>query len=56
MGLGCMGMTPIYAMPDPDEAIATIRESNKSLRVERGIAPNEGSVGKRVIGALKQGR
>lgn len=25
MGLGCMGMTPIYAMPDPDEAIATIR-------------------------------
>ena len=25
MGLGCMGMTPIYATPDPDEAIATIR-------------------------------
>jgi aryl-alcohol dehydrogenase-like predicted oxidoreductase len=24
MGLGCMGMTPIYATPDPDEAIATI--------------------------------
>ena len=25
LGLGCMGMTPIYAPPDPDEAIATIR-------------------------------
>ena len=25
LGLGCMGMTPIYATPDPDEAIATIR-------------------------------
>ena len=24
LGLGCMGMTPIYATPDPDEAIATI--------------------------------
>jgi len=24
LGLGCMGMTPIYASPDPDEAIATI--------------------------------
>lgn len=24
MGLGCMGMTPIYAAPDPDEAIATV--------------------------------
>ena len=27
LGLGCMGMTPIYATPDPDEAIATIRAS-----------------------------
>jgi len=25
LGLGCMGMTPIYAKPDPDEAIATMR-------------------------------
>lgn len=25
IGLGCMGMTPIYATPDPDEAVATIR-------------------------------
>ena len=25
LGLGCMGMTPIYATPDPDVAIATIR-------------------------------
>jgi aryl-alcohol dehydrogenase-like predicted oxidoreductase len=25
LGLGCMGMTPIYATPDPDEAVATIR-------------------------------
>ena len=25
LGLGCMGMTPIYATPDPDEAIATVR-------------------------------
>ena len=25
LGLGCMGMTPIYASPDPDVAIATIR-------------------------------
>lgn len=25
LGLGCMGMTPIYATPDADEAIATIR-------------------------------
>jgi len=24
LGLGCMGMTPIYDPPDPDEAIATI--------------------------------
>jgi len=24
IGLGCMGMTPIYDTPDPDEAIATI--------------------------------
>ena len=24
LGLGCMGMTQIYATPDPDEAIATI--------------------------------
>ena len=24
LGLGCMGMTPIYETPDPDEAIATI--------------------------------
>ena len=24
LGLGCMGMTPIYATPDPGEAIATI--------------------------------
>ncbi len=24
LGLGCMGMTPIYATPDPDEAVATI--------------------------------
>lgn len=32
LGLGCMGMTPIYATPDPDEAIATIR-----LAVDSGI-------------------
>lgn len=25
LGLGCMGMTPIYGTPDPDEAAATIR-------------------------------
>lgn len=25
LGLGCMGMTPIYGTPDPDEAVATIR-------------------------------
>ncbi len=25
LGLGCMGMTPIYATPDPEEAIATVR-------------------------------
>lgn len=25
LGLGCMGMTPIYATPDPEDAIATIR-------------------------------
>ena len=25
LGLGCMGMTPIYATPDPDEAIETIK-------------------------------
>lgn len=24
LGLGCMGMTPIYATPDPDECIATV--------------------------------
>lgn len=27
LGLGCMGMTPIYARPDPVEALATIREA-----------------------------
>lgn len=27
MGLGCMSMTPIYGKPDPDEAIATIRQA-----------------------------
>lgn len=32
LGLGCMGMTPIYAKPDPDEAIATVHEA-----VECGI-------------------
>jgi aryl-alcohol dehydrogenase-like predicted oxidoreductase len=32
MGLGCMGMTPIYAKPVPDEAIATIREA-----VDQGV-------------------
>jgi aryl-alcohol dehydrogenase-like predicted oxidoreductase len=24
LGLGCMGMTPIYAVPDPDECMATV--------------------------------
>lgn len=32
LGLGCMGMTPIYAKPDPHEAVETIREA-----VDRGI-------------------
>lgn len=32
MGLGCMGMTPIYAKPNPEEAISTIHEA-----VERGV-------------------
>lgn len=32
LGLGCMGMTPIYAKPDPDEASATIREA-----IDRGV-------------------
>lgn len=32
LGLGCMGMTPIYAQPDPVEAVATIHEA-----VERGV-------------------
>jgi len=32
LGLGCMGMTPIYATPDPDEAIATVRAA-----VEAGV-------------------
>lgn len=27
VGLGCMSMTPIYATPDPDEAIATIHRA-----------------------------
>ena len=33
LGLGCMGMTPIYATPDPDEAIATIHAA-----VDAGIS------------------
>lgn len=33
LGLGCMGMTPIYAKPDPREAVATIHEA-----VDRGIS------------------
>lgn len=32
LGLGCMGMTPIYAMPDPEEAVDTIREA-----LDRGV-------------------
>lgn len=32
LGLGCMGMTPIYATPDPEEAIATVHRA-----VEAGI-------------------
>ncbi|NND71034.1 MAG: aldo/keto reductase [Rhodothermales bacterium] len=32
LGLGCMGMTPIYSTPDPDEASATIRAA-----VDQGI-------------------
>ncbi|MDH5354058.1 MAG: aldo/keto reductase [Gammaproteobacteria bacterium] len=32
LGLGCMGMTPIYATPDPDEALATV-----SAAVDAGI-------------------
>ncbi|MGJ3264696.1 MAG: aldo/keto reductase [Salinarimonas sp.] len=27
IGLGCMGMTPIYGTPDPAEAVATIRRA-----------------------------
>jgi aryl-alcohol dehydrogenase-like predicted oxidoreductase len=27
IGLGCMGMTPIYGDPDPDEAIATVQRA-----------------------------
>ncbi len=27
MGLGCMGMTPIYGKPDPDEVIATLHRA-----------------------------
>ena len=33
LGLGCMGMTPIYATPDPDDAIATIHAA-----VDAGIS------------------
>jgi aryl-alcohol dehydrogenase-like predicted oxidoreductase len=33
LGLGCMGMTPIYATPDPDEAIATIRAAVDASRI-----------------------
>ncbi len=27
IGLGCMSMTPIYGVPDPDEAIATLHRA-----------------------------
>lgn len=27
IGLGCMGMTPIYGKPDPEEAVRTVREA-----------------------------
>ncbi|MDH3386849.1 MAG: aldo/keto reductase [Gammaproteobacteria bacterium] len=56
LGLGCMGMTPIYATPDPDEAIATIHAA-----VEAGITmidtadmyaggKNEELVGRALVG------
>lgn len=60
LGLGCMGMTPIYATPDPDEAIATIRAA-----VDAGITmidtadmysggKNEELVGKALNGIRNQ--
>ncbi|HSM19288.1 MAG TPA: aldo/keto reductase, partial [Hyphomicrobiales bacterium] len=27
IGLGCMGMTPLYGTPDPDEAVRTLHEA-----------------------------
>ena len=32
IGLGCMGMTPIYGEPDPDECVATVHRA-----IELGI-------------------
>ena len=29
IGLGCMSMTPIYGVPDPDEAIATLHSARE---------------------------
>ena len=60
LGLGCMGMTPIYTTPDPDEAVDTIREA-----VDRGITlidtadmygagKNEELVGRAIHGIRQQ--
>ena len=60
LGLGCMGMTPIYAKPDPDEALETICEA-----VDRGITlidtadmygagKNEELVGRAINGIRQQ--
>lgn len=60
LGLGCMGMTPIYATPDPDEAIATIRTAVESgmTMIDTadmyGGGKNEELVGRALVGIRDQ--
>ncbi len=56
LGLGCMGMTPIYGTPDPDEAVATVHAALDAgvTMVDTADAysggKNEALVGKAIAG------
>jgi aryl-alcohol dehydrogenase-like predicted oxidoreductase len=57
IGLGCMGMTPIYGTPDPDECIATVHRA-----IELGITLIDtadmygGGKNEELVGRALQGR
>ncbi len=57
IGLGCMGMTPIYGAPDPDECVATVHRA-----IELGITLIDtadmygGGKNEELVGRALQGR